>query len=56
MIGDHLVSARGASFLTCSGNEGIQRSPYAHQVTLSAFALLTEDAFKLKTEYLELKK
>ena len=43
------------SFLTCSGDAGIKRSRYAHQLTLASFATLANEAFKSQTGYTDFK-
>ena len=48
-------NGRADSFLKCSGDAGIKRSHYAHQLTLTPLEALANEAFKWRTGYTDFK-
>ena len=49
------LNGRADSFGTCSGDAGIKRSSYAHQLTFVTMATLPNESFKSQTRYTDFK-
>ena len=49
------LNGRTDRFLKCSGDAGIKRSRYAHQLTLASLKTLANEAFKSQTDYTDFK-